>query len=331
MRLVLPAVAALAASLTACIDQPVPVPGPGQTTAANLLSELNVYRGPLANLDPVAGITPYDVNVSLYSDFADKQRFVWLPEGAKLGATADRWDVPTGTYFIKNFFYLNDARDPSAGRRIVETRFLIKDDSGLTASTYVWNDAQTDAVASGGNLDVPVHWIDSAGATHDESVHVPGTSLCESCHDGRPLGWRTRQMPDPAALVAQGLLDTTPPAGIALVDPTGSADLDARARSYLDANCSHCHAKVGEAASTGVFFDYEHTDAAHLPLCKHTSTVSGNDQVIVPGHPERSALISRMFSDDAFLRMPRGPTRIPDPDGTRVLAAWIEQMPAGCP
>ncbi|HEY0253529.1 MAG TPA: hypothetical protein VGC41_18475 [Kofleriaceae bacterium] len=323
--------AALAASLAACIDQPVSVPGPGQTTSADRLSQLNVYAGTLADLVPVAGVAPYDVNVSLYADFADKQRFVWLPEGARFGADADRWDVPTGTYFIKNFFFPNDARDPSAGRRIVETRFLIQGDSGLTASTYVWNDEQTEAFASGGNVDVAVHWIDSAGVTRDESVHVPGSSLCASCHDNRPLGWRTRQMPDPTELVALGILDHVPPPGITLVDPTGTADLDARARSYLDANCSHCHASTGDASGTGVFFDYEHTDAAHLPLCKHTSKVSGNDRIIVPGHPEQSALISRMFSDDAFVRMPRGPTRIPDLEGTAVLNAWIAQMPAGCP
>lgn len=299
-----------------------------------------MFAEPLAQLSPMPGIEPYDVNVSLYSDGAQKQRFIWLPPGSDVHAAADRWVLPTGAYLIKNFYFPNDERDPTAGDHLVETRFLIQGDSGLTASTYVWNDDQTDAVVSGGNLDVPVHWIDTAGTAHDVSFHVPGTSLCESCHDNRELGWRTRQIVHPgtysdgttdqaAHLVAEGVLDAPPPAGLVLVDPTGSDPIDARARSYLDANCSHCHATVGDASSTGVFLDYESTDAAHLPLCKSTGTVGGNDKVIVPGHPEKSVLLSRMFASDPFVRMPRGPTRIPDPDGTAVISAWIQQMPPG--
>jgi uncharacterized repeat protein (TIGR03806 family) len=340
------AVAASALLLTACsIDTADPIPPPGSSTPVDHLSELGSFEPPLAALVPRAGVVPYDVAVSLYADGAQKHRFFILPPGQMLQAPpdgTDRFLVPTGTYFIKTFYYPRDARDASRGIRLVETRFLVRRDGGYEASTYLWNDDQTDAVASGGNLDVPVDWIDQAGATRHDSFHVPGTSLCPSCHGGRALGIRTRQLavggsdgggPDQIdQLVASGALDRRPAAGVVLVDPLGDAPLDTRARSYLDANCSHCHGSGGLAAGTGVWFDEEDTSTERLPLCRSTHAIDGRDRVIVPGHPESSEFLARMVSSDPFARMPQGPTRIPDQAGIGVLSAWVAAMtPAGCP
>jgi uncharacterized repeat protein (TIGR03806 family) len=327
-----------------CVDQPVPVPPPGSSTPVDRLSEMGIFVGDLAQLQPSAGIVAYDVNVSLYSDGAQKHRFIYVPPGKQIQATSDRWQPPQGAYFIKNFYYPNDARDPSQGIRLIETRFLIQQDGGLVASTYLWNSEQTDAIASGGNVDVPVRWIDSNGLLHDDYFHVPGTSLCQNCHDERILGLRTRQIDHPgdypdgtsdqmSHLVAAGVLDALPPdGGIVLTDPFGTAPLDARARSYLDANCALCHASVGAASGTGLFWDYEDTTASLLPICRPTHGVAGNDQVIVPGHPEQSEFISRMLSSDPFVRMPQGPTHIPDGAAIAVLSQWVQSMtPPGCP
>jgi uncharacterized repeat protein (TIGR03806 family) len=326
-----------------CIDQPNPIPGPGSSTPVDRLSQMGIFQGALAELQPSPGTVAYDVNVSLYSDGAEKHRFLWLPPGTRMQAAADRWVVPVGAYFIKNFYYPNDARDPSKGIHLVETRFLIRGQSSLTVSTYVWNDDQTDAIVSGGNVDVPVRWIDSNGVLHNDYFHVPGTSLCDSCHDNRMLGIRTRQIAHPGSypdgtvdqishLIAAGVLDAQPPQGIGLFDPFGTATLDQRARSYLDANCAHCHASVGLASGTNLYWNYEDTDSSTLPLCRKTEAVAGNDHVIVPGHPEQSEFLSRMLDPDPFGRMPQGPTHIPDGAGIAVLSDWVAQMtPAGCP
>ncbi len=189
---------------------------------------------------------------------------------------------------------------------------------------------------------MPVRWIDGKGDLHDERFHVPGTSTCEDCHQDRSLGMRTRQIVHPGVygdgtldqashLVTANVLDGAPPAGLVLVDPLGDAPLDARARSYLDANCAHCHGSGGEARGTGVLWDYDHTDAAQLPLCRHTPTVGGNDRVIVPGHPEQSEFLSRILSADPWARMPQGPGRIPDAAGVALLSRWVSEMtPGGC-
>jgi uncharacterized repeat protein (TIGR03806 family) len=327
----------------ACVDTPNPISPPDGGAPAQALSELGIFEPPLAALQPVPGIIAYDVNVSLYSDGAQKHRFLYLPPGTQLQATSDRWTIPTGAYLIKTFYYPNDARDPDAGVQLLETRFLVKQADGFLVSTYVWNTDQSDAVVSGGNLDIPTHWIDADGVLHDDYFHVPGTSLCQTCHQDRALGIRTRQLDMPGTyadgtsdqishLIAAGALNEQPPPGIVLTDPLGDGGLDARARSYLDANCAHCHAVGGEAYSTNVLWDYEDTVPTSLPLCMNVESVSGDDQVIVPGEPQSSEFLARMWSPDPFVRMPQGPTHDPDGAAIAVLSEWVQAMtPPGCP
>jgi uncharacterized repeat protein (TIGR03806 family) len=333
--------------LSACqIDVPRPVAPPGASTPVDRLSQLGIFQQPLAALVPAPGVVPYDVRVSLYADLAAKQRFMILPPGQKLSPSADpasdRWEVPVGTYFVKTFYYPNDARDPGKGIHLIETRFLVRQADGYLASTYVWNDEQTDAVASGGNVLVPVRWIDARGAAHDDEFHVPGTSYCHDCHDQRALGIRTRQLDlqgsypggetsQISSLVAQGLLAAEPPTGLTLADLTSDASPEERSRSYLDANCAHCHAQRGSASGTHLYFDYEHTGDGAL-ACRKVNSFAGHDRVIVPGHPEQSEFLARMQAADPFARMPLGGVRTPDRAAIQVLSQWVAQMtPAGCP
>lgn len=329
--------------LSACVDQPNPIPPPGSTTPVTRLSELHIFDGDPALQRPATGFVPYDVNVPLYSDGAHKRRFALVPEGEKIHVTDTWWELPVGAYLVKTFYYPRDERDPSLGEQLIETRFLVRDASGLRASTYVWNQAQTDAFVSGGNLDVPFSFIDASGAQHDDSFHVPGTSQCQTCHEDRALGLRIPQMDKAIAfdggttnqidhLFESGLIDMAPAARDPLPDPFGNAPLDARARSYLDANCGHCHATTGSAAGTKVYWDRASTAGSTLPVCRPTDSVDGRDRVLVPGHPERSEFLARMTSSDASVRMPRGPSHIPDTAGIALLSSWVAAMdPVECP
>jgi hypothetical protein len=208
-------------TLVGCIDRSQPIPGPGQAEPVERISQMNLFAGPLANLEPRAGIVAYDVNAPAWSDGADKRRFIWVPPGTRMKASDDRFEIPVGAYLIKNFFVPNDERDSGAGIHLIETRFLVKTEQGMTASTYVWNDAQDDAIVSGGNLEVPVQWIDAGGVIRSRSFHVPGTSLCDSCHAGQALGLRARQIVSAGSfadgtteqaehLVAAAILDAVP-------------------------------------------------------------------------------------------------------------------------
>lgn len=326
-----------------CVDQPVCLLPPGGTTPARLLSELGVYVGTAGVLQPAPGFIRYDVAVPLYSDEAAKHRLLRLPPGERLRAAADRWEVPPGTLLVKTFMYPLDARAPERGEQRVETRFLSFGQAAVTAATYLWNADQTDAVCSGGNQDVPTRFVDEDGAARSDHFHVPGVSQCSSCHNDRALGLRTRQLDIAGTyadgttrqiehLINLGALDAPPPVRGALPEPQGTAPLGERARAYLDANCAHCHYEDGDAKGTGLFFGLEHTTAAELPVCRRAAAVDGHDRVIVPGRPEESVLLLRMRSPDPFVRMPRGPTHIPDRAGLAVLSAWIAAMaPGGCP
>jgi len=91
------------------------------------LSQYQFFNGELKNLEPEEGVLPYDLNSPLFSDYAHKARFVWMPEGQAANILEDgTFDMPAGSIWIKHFYYENDERDLSLGRRIMETRLLIQ-------------------------------------------------------------------------------------------------------------------------------------------------------------------------------------------------------------
>jgi uncharacterized repeat protein (TIGR03806 family) len=338
-RFTMLAVALALAALNGCTGPLRPIAPPGSATPVQRVSELGIFEGDPAKQVPRAGFVAYDVNTPLYADRARKRRFVYVPPGSRIQTTSDRWQLPVGSYLVKTFSFPRDVRDPQLGERLIETRFLVRTDGGWVASTYVWNDAQTDATASRGDLDVPVSWVDEGGIRQEQVFHIPSSAECAACHAGRALGFRSRQLDhvaeyadgthDQLAHFARlGLIDRLPPAHLVLSDPSGDAPLAARARSYLDANCSHCHGTGGSAERTDLFWDLEHTSGEALPSCRETRAIDGGNYVLVPGHPEQSAFLARMRSNELRFHMPRGPAKLPDGAGIALLSAWVATLPA---
>jgi len=317
----------------------VPIAPPGSQTPVERLSELGIFEGDPARQVPRPGFVAYDINAPLYSDGARKRRFLYVPAGSRIQTSSEHWVLPVGSYLVKTFSFPRDLRNPALGERLVETRFLVRTEDGFTASTYVWNDAQTDAQASRGDLDVPVTYLDERGTPRQQVFHVPSPSQCAACHAGRALGLRARQL-DHLADYADGthdqishwlelgLIDRRPAAHLLLVNPEGDAPLAARARSYLDANCSHCHGEGGRAERTGLFWDLEHTTPTEMPTCRETRRIDGRDRVLVPGHPEESEFLARMRSANPRVHMPRGPSTLADQGGISLLSDWVGSLPA---
>ena len=46
------------------------------------LSEWHLFTASAPHLRPNSGVVPYDLNTPLFSDYADKYRFLWIPRGA---------------------------------------------------------------------------------------------------------------------------------------------------------------------------------------------------------------------------------------------------------
>ena len=224
------------------------------------LSELQVFKGSPAELQVEATTTEYRLITPLYSDYSHKFRTISLPEGGQMTYNGEGLlEFPDNTVITKTFYYFNDERNPSLGRKLIETRLLIKKNGVWSMGNYLWNDEQTEAVLGTSAPTVAVDWIDMDGNNRSVNYKVPFTVNCNQCHDvndvTRPIGPKARnlnftfngknQLQD---FIDRGLLaDASEIAQLeALPDwEDASATLEQRARAYMDVNCAHCHQPGG--------------------------------------------------------------------------------------
>ena len=313
------------------------------------LSEYGFFSGPLGLLQPAARVFPYEVNAPLFSDYAEKKRFIALPEGAGMAyRDSFAFGLPEGAAVIKNFMYPLDARHPEKGRRIVETRLLLRDAKGWKALEYIWNDEQTEATLDVAGATFPMSWIDEQGKKQQIQYVAPNLNQCKGCHsyDGQfvPIGVSARQLNrvengENQLLHWQNLGYLDLPAGF---DParaprlsdfrheTAAAGVEHSARAYLDANCGHCHNPHGPASTSGMFLDIYEQRPERLGVNKTPVAAgrgSGNRKFgLVPGKPEESILVYRMESDDPGIRMPELGRQLEHREGVELIKTWIRNM-----
>lgn len=353
-------VAALALGSTACGggagDCELTLPGPDEEPF-DRLRDYCFFQGEPARQHEVTSdrVVPYQVRSKLYSDESDKFRFVALPEGETIeyDETA-MWGFPEGTIIVKTFYYPHDARSPDEGRRLLETRLLMKRDGRWKPQIYRWNDDQTRANRDLLGRDVQVEWTDEEGNDRSTNYRIPNKNKCKSCHARNNkitlLGPRTRQLnrnfeyaSGPNNQLEQfadrGLLDAevgNPEKLPRLPDPKNEElPIDTRARAYLEGNCAHCHDPEGGASNSGMFLGIEQDDPSKLGICKRTVAAGGGTggrtYGINPGHPEDSIMIYRMKSNDPEIKMPELPLRTVDEFGVDLVSEWIANLrPKGC-
>ena len=151
---------------------------------------------------PASGVTPFTLNTPLFSDYAEKRRYLYLPPGAAM-IYRDRgvMDIPVGGVLIKTFGYRSDQRDASIKARPVETRLLIHRAAGWAALTYVWNAEGTEAVLKRAGTNLKVAFIDPEGVKRDIDYVVPNVNQCKQCHsvNGQlsPIGPKARNLNGP--------------------------------------------------------------------------------------------------------------------------------------
>ncbi len=314
------------------------------------LSEYRFFVGPLAEMRPAPGVIPYVVAAPLWADHAGKDRFFVLPEGTRVEVDGEDWAFPVGSVVVKSFFYSRDLRSPGASATVVETRLLIREADGWSAHTYVWDDAQTEAVRKVAGTRKTLAYLDETGGEVTGTYVVPNTNQCADCHERDDelglLGPVTSQMARRVErggvevdqlgwLAEQGLFDEPPVASAPLVDPFGDAPLDQRARSYLAGNCAHCHRAGGHGGPSGLVLEATETRPAHFGICKSPVAAGpgsgGRLYDITPGRPDESIMVYRMESTDLEVKMPELPNLIPDDAGARLIREWIAAMdPPGC-
>lgn len=313
------------------------------------LSQFGFFSGNMADLNPADGVLPYDLNTPLFTDYAQKARFVWIPDGHSANYTTDHvLDFPKGTVLIKNFFYNHDDRDLSLGRRIIETRLLINRGEEWQALGYIWNEDQTDASYEiiGGIKEIS--WVDEYGETNNINYIIPNKNQCKSCHAYKgvqmPIGPKVRNLnkdfayydgtknqlvkwSESGMLSGYSAADNHP--AVVAWDNT-ALDLQTRSMAYLDMNCGHCHNPDGAANTSGLTLTYDAPLGTHLGIYKPTVSAGagtgGHTYSIVPGHPEESIMVYRMNSLNPGAMMPEvGRTMIHE-EGVALISEWIASL-----
>lgn len=334
-------------------------PGIGLNAEAFLADcpNLSDYRLFADATNPLSGANDgvkYDLNTPLFTDYAKKHRFVFIPEGAQAAyRSTEAFDFPVGTIIAKTFAIQSDLQDDSSAQDIIETRLMIRRNTGWVALPYIWNNDKSDAVLTVTGGTQFVNWIDADGQPQSTNYVIPNTNNCTNCHgeDGMlPLGPTARSLNKDFAytggtanqlnhwttlsILTGAPADTSAIPTIPLWDDT-SADLDERARGYLDVNCAHCHAPGGAGDTSGLLLDYFRPFGTTVGECKPPvaagSGSGGLNYSIVPGNAAESIMVFRMASNELEVRMPEIGRSIVHPEGVELIADWINAMtPLDC-
>jgi uncharacterized repeat protein (TIGR03806 family) len=316
------------------------------------LSAWHLFTGNPAALKPNIGVVPYDINTPLFSDYATKYRFVWMPPGTSATYNDARvFDFPVGTIFSKTFAF-PDA-DRGGKQRIIETRLLVHARSGWVGLPYVWNTQQTEASLDVAADPTTVHWVHPSGVRYTIDYVIPNTNQCKGCHDESkvmiPIGPKARNLNKdfnyPEGRINQltywtkvGYLKGAPiprqSPRLPVWDDPSTGALDARARAYLEVNCGHCHNPQGPANTTGLYLMANQADPMRLGLCKvPVSAGQGSGDLlfdVVQGKPDESILVHRMESTTPKVMMPELGRTLIHREGVALIREWIASMHGVC-
>jgi uncharacterized repeat protein (TIGR03806 family) len=314
------------------------------------LSDYGFFEGPVAAQQPAKGTRAYRLNTPLFSDNALKLRFVRLPEGGTVPYNdSSVFEFPVGTAIVKTFYYPSDMRNPSKGRRLMETRVLLHEPSGWKALPYVWNEDQTDALLDVAGVTTEVSYVDEDGRKRKHPYYVPNMNQCKGCHNRgekiHPIGPSARQLSGPLESgqsgpsqldewSAAGLLVGLPPHGqrptVVVWNDPATGTVEQRARLWLDINCAHCHDPKGPASTSGLFLGIRETEPLRLGQGKSPVAAgrasAGMAHDIEQGKPESSILVHRMASVDPGVMMPELGRTQPDPAAVALVSEWIKGL-----
>jgi uncharacterized repeat protein (TIGR03806 family) len=275
---------------------------------------------------PVARVEPYRLQTPLWSDGAEKLRFMYIPAGKQaLAQREGLLGLPVGSALIKTF---------KMQGRLIETRVLLHRVDGWVALPYQWNAEQTEArlVLAGARLELTTPQGQAI------SYAIPNKNQCKECHalNGAvtPIGPKARNL-SASWLAFQnriGRLDSVPKvaARLPLWEERARFSLAAAARGYLDANCAHCHNPGGSASNSGLDLRWEQQTPVSYGVYKRPTAAGrgsgGLEFDIKPGDPDGSILIHRMESLEGGVAMPEIGRSSHDREGEALVRSWIAGM-----
>jgi putative heme-binding domain-containing protein len=293
------------------------------------LSETGLFQ---PSGEPQPGVLPYDVHAPMWHDGATAQRWVALPKETAAPFTklqrGDKGVITGGKTKWNGGSVL--AKTLSAGKQRIETQVLLHDGDSWQGYSYRWNDAGTDAELVGANGDEKELSID--GRKHSWRFH--SRAECMRCHTmwtGFMMGFQPQQLKDPERYVATGVIpaEYIQQCGKHCVDPADEKQaLEPRARSWLHANCAHCHRQSG-GGSVPLWLNIEE-DTVKLHAINESPTrgdmgLGALAKVISAGAPAHSAALHRIGRIGAGHMPIVGSTSI-DAQGLHLLHEWIASL-----
>ena len=307
------------------------------------LSETGLFADVRA-LQPATGVQPYVINAPAWHDGASAERLLALPGTSTARPAGDwaTWDLPDGTALAQTLSLPTHEGQPA---RRLETRVLLKQANDWFAYSYLWNDAQDDAVL------VPKEGKRVKLA--DREWLVPSRSDCLMCHSraakfalsltnaqlNRDVVSEGQPQNQVEALFARGLakgakLKAEAPRHVDPYDTT--AALADRVRTYLAVNCAHCHIPDGGGNTLMDLTPYVAPDRQHLidaPPQHGAPGLNGlaDARLVAPGNAGRSVLPIRAAMRGGEGQMPPVGTIAADPAGIQLLLEWVQGLPAVAP
>ena len=311
------------------------------------LSDYNFFVGEIKNQNPVYGLIPYKPSSELFTDYAEKKRFVWLPSNTKATYNTDHTilDLPVGAALVKTFYYNNV--QPLNSQKIIETRVMIRKSTGWIFAEYLWNEGQTEAFLQTQASTIPINWTNDVGQNQSINYQIPSEANCLTCHANNsivsPIGIKPQNLNDLyeyldgtknqlTKWVEFGYLENNLPAVITSVVDYNDTNksLDLRARSYFDANCAHCHQEGGNAEFVVQRYEFRLSEnPENLGVCISTNTQYPgipHGYIIKPNDISQSVLHYTMNTNNTMLRMPRIGRSIIHQEGVNLIEQWVNSL-----
>ena len=299
---------------------------------------------------PASGVQPFEIRAPMWADGAKSSRFIGIPEGGtqtdirtnKQGKIDAKVIWPKDAVLAKTLTMLLDESNPGSSRKI-ETQVLHYDGESWNAYSYRWNDAGTDADlvnADGDERTLDLVGNGLPGGKHRYTWRFHSRAECIRCHNswsGFTLACQPQQLADDSArtLVSLGLIDASylKKSSARLSNPHEEGlSSEMRARSWLHANCAHCHRENG-GGSVPLMLN------AEVPLndmrAVNEKPMRGDfgmkdAKVIMPGSPWKSVLLHRIATSSSG-HMPVVGAHEVDSDALGFMAEWILSMAKGAP
>ncbi|MGS0691888.1 SO2930 family diheme c-type cytochrome [Shewanella sp. 30m-9] len=316
------------------------------------LAQYGLFIDPsIPTRSPVAPGINYQLSTQLFSNYASKHRFIFVPEDKVIAFDpTGTFDMPVGTVLVKTFSLPFDTQVTGANNEVlIETRLLIHRDTGWTTLPYIWQDGEATLQVAGKDIS---HTLNHKGTSQSFDYHVPSRAECKLCHQTssdssriEPIGLKAhllnREVRYQGSQINQLHLwqQTGRLTGLPALGNVGkaydifdeSAPLTSRAKGYLDINCAHCHNPQGFASISGLRLGFyvDHTSFEY-GICKQPPGWDGGARGlsydIIPGDGDHSILVYRQELNSAKDRMPPIGRSIAHTDAVALIEQWIDEM-----